>query len=185
MGTPRRGLYAVGRHGRTPGGFRPQTVNLVAAGEATGNLREVLARLIRHFTEQRDLRQKFLASLAYPALICCMSGALGLFLLFFLVPRLQKILTAQGHELPFAARLLVEGSHVLLYFGPFVVAGLGIGAVLLQRWRQTDAGRRQTDNFILKLPVVREFVLQASVLNFTHTLALLLENGVTPPRPCD
>ena len=159
--------------------FDRQTVNLIAAGEATGNLREVLTRLIQHFTEQRDLRQKFLATLAYPAFICFLGGGVVLFLLFFLVPRLQTLLGSLGGHLPFATRLLVDGSHFLLYVGPFLAGGLVLAIVLLLRWRETPDGRRQTDAWLLRLPVVRDFVVQAAVLNFAHTLAVLIENGVT------
>ncbi len=159
--------------------FDRQTVNLIAAGEATGNLREVLTRLIQHFTEQRDLRQKFLATLAYPAFICFLGGGVVLFLLFFLVPRLQTLLGSLGGHLPFATRLLVDGSHFLLYFGPFLFGGLAVAIILLLRWRQTPEGRKQTDAWLLRLPVVRDFVVQAAILNFAHTLAVLIENGVT------
>jgi len=162
-----------------PAVFDRQTVNLIAAGEATGNLREVLERLIQHLTEQRDLRQKFLAALAYPALICGMSAALGLFLLFYLLPKLQTILSSLGGQLPFATRLLVGGTNFLLYYGPFLAGALVIGMVFFLRWRQTPDGRRQTDAWQLRLPIVRDFVVQTAALNFAHTLAVLIENGVT------
>src|SRR5258708_3842903 len=50
--------------------FDQSTINLIQAGEATGNLNEVLLRLITHFTEQKEMRQKLLTALAYPAFIC-------------------------------------------------------------------------------------------------------------------
>ncbi len=162
-----------------PAVFDRQTVNLIAAGEATGNLREVLERLIQHLTEQRDLRQKFLAALAYPALICGMSAGLGLFLLFYLLPKLQTILSSLGSKLPFATRVLVSGTNFLLYYGPFLAGAIVIGVVFFLRWRQTTDGRKQTDAWQLKLPIVRDFVVQTAALNFAHTLAVLIENGVT------
>ncbi|HTL67667.1 MAG TPA: type II secretion system F family protein [Lacunisphaera sp.] len=162
-----------------PAVFDRQTVNLIAAGEATGNLREVLARLIQHFREQKELRDKFLATLAYPAFICALGGGVVLFLLFFLVPRLQTLLGSLGGHLPFATRLLVNGSHFVLYAGPFLALAIGIGLYAFLRWRQTAEGLRQSDAWLLRLPFVRDFVIQSSVLNFTHTLAVLIENGVT------
>jgi general secretion pathway protein F len=162
-----------------PAVFDRQTVNLIAAGEATGNLREVLERLIQHLTEQRDLRQKFLAALAYPALICGMSAGLGLFLLFYLLPKLQTILSSLGSKLPFATRVLVGGTNLLLYYGPFLVGAIVIGVIFFLRWRQTNDGRKQTDAWQLKLPIVRDFFVQTAAMNFAHTLAVLIENGVT------
>ena len=159
--------------------FDRQTINLIAAAEATGNLREVLERLIQHFREQRELQQKFLTALAYPALICCMSGGLGLFLLFYLLPKLKTILASLGGQLPLATRVLVAGSNFAIFYGPFLAAALGIGLVFFLRWRQTPEGRKKTDAWLLQVPVVRDFVLQAAALNFAHTLAVLIENGIT------
>ena len=167
---------AMGEHSNV---FDRQTVNLIAAGEATGNLKEVLQRLIQHFTEQKELRAKFAATLAYPAFICFLGGGVVLFLLFFLVPRLQTLLGSLGGHLPFATRLLVNGSHFLLYAGPFIAVGLVIVVMFFLRWRLTPDGQRQSDAWLVRLPVVRDFVIQAAILNFTHTLAVLIENGVT------
>jgi type II secretory pathway component PulF len=159
--------------------FDKQTVNLIAAGEATGNLKEVLVRLIQHFTEQRDLRQKFLATLAYPAFICFLGGGVVIFLLIFLVPRLQTLLGSLGGHLPFATRLLVNGSHFVLYVGPFLAIAAFIGGAFFIRWRLTPEGRKQSDAWLLRVPIIKDFVIQAAVLNFAHTLAVLIENGVT------
>jgi type II secretory pathway component PulF len=167
---------AMGEH---PAVFDKQTVNLIAAGEATGNLKEVLSRLIQHFTEQRDLRAKFAATLAYPAFICFLGGGVVLFLLFFLVPRLQTLLGSLGGKLPFATRLLVNGSRFLLFYGPFIAIALVIGGIFFLRWRQTPEGQKQTDIWLLRAPIIRDFVIQAAILNFAHTLAVLIENGVT------
>jgi len=167
---------AMGEH---PAVFDRQTVNLIAAGEATGNLKEVLQRLIQHFTEQRDLRAKFAATLAYPAFICFLGGGVVLFLLFFLVPRLQTLLGSLGGKLPFATRLLVNGSRFLLFYGPFIAVAVIIGVVFFLRWRQTPEGQKQTDIWLLRAPIIRDFVIQAAILNFAHTLAVLIENGVT------
>lgn len=173
------GLPLSGAMAASPEVFDRQTVNLVAAGEATGNLREVLARLITHFTRRAELRQQFLASLAYPAFICGLGFAVVLFLVFFLMPRLQTLLTSLGGSLPVSTRLLMGGSHFLLYYGPFLAIGLAASGVIAWRWRRSPAGRAQSDAWLLRAPLVREFAVRAAVFDFAHTLAVLLENGVT------
>jgi len=159
--------------------FDGQTVNLVAAGEATGSLREVLQRLIRHFTEQRELRQKLLTALAYPVFVCLLAGGVILFFLFFLLPRLQVLLGSLGGRLPPSTRLLVGLSQFLLHYGLFFIAAAFLAGLAWWRWRRTPAGRATTDAWLLRAPVAGAFAVRAAVLGFSHTLAILLENGIT------
>lgn len=159
--------------------FDGQTINLVAAGEATGNLRDVLERLIAHFTEQKELRSKLAAALAYPVFVCFLAGGVILFFLFFLMPRLKSLLASLGGELPWATKLLVNTSEFALRYGPFALIAAAIGLVFFWQWRRTEAGRLATDELVLRIPGLQGFAVRGTVLNFAHTLAVLLENGIT------
>lgn len=159
--------------------FDAQTINLIAAGEATGNLKEVLLRLIQHFTEQRELRQKLTAALAYPVFICLVAIGVILFFIFFLMPRLQTLLGSLGGKLPLPTQILVGLSHFLISYGVLVVIAVALAAAMFWQWRRTAAGRAATDAWLLRLPFVGPFVTSSTVLNFSQTLAVLLENGVT------
>lgn len=161
-----------------PAVFDAQTVNLVAAGEATGGLKEVLTRLIQHFTEQREMRQQAVAAMSYPLVVCAGSFGVILFFILFLMPRIQGLLHALGGHLPLPTRLLVGFSNFLLHYG-VVVAGVAVLAGLAAaRWRRTETGRRRTDGWLLRLPLAGQVVINANVHNFSQTLAVLLENGI-------
>jgi type II secretory pathway component PulF len=164
---------------RFPHVFDSQTINLVAAGEATGNLRDVLDRLISHFTEQKELRGKLAAALAYPVFVCFLAGGVILFFLFFLMPRLRSLLASLGGELPWSTKLLVDGSEFLLHYGAFGVIAAAAAAFFFWQWRRTPAGRLSTDELALRVPMINGFAIRGTVLNFSHTLAVLLENGIT------
>ncbi|MDR1279625.1 MAG: type II secretion system F family protein [Opitutaceae bacterium] len=159
--------------------FDPQSINLIAAGEATGNLREVLERLISHLQEQKELRAKIATAMAYPVFICLLATGVILFFLFFLLPRLQTLLGSLGGKLPLATQLLVSGSQFLIHYGIFILAGLAAAAFFGWRWRRTEAGRRESDALLLRTPVVKGYAARNTVLNFAQTLAVLLENGIT------
>jgi type II secretory pathway component PulF len=159
--------------------FDAQTVNLVAAGEATGNLKEVLTRLIQHFTEQKELRQQVVAALAYPLVVCAGSIGVILFFIFFLMPRIQSLLSSLGGKLPLPTRMLVGLSDFLIHYGLFVLIVAVLGGIAAWRWRKTEKGRVTSDGWLLKLPLVGGFVVSSTVHNFSQTLAVLLENGVT------
>lgn len=159
--------------------FDGQTINLIAAGEATGSLREVLQRLIQHLIEQRELRRKLLTALVYPVFICVLAVGVILFFLFFLLPRLQALLTSLGGRLPPSTQALVTLSQFLLHYGVFLVAAAGLAGLGWWRWRRTPAGRAATDAWLLRAPLAGAFAVRVMILNFSHTLAILLENGIT------
>ncbi len=162
-----------------PAVFDAQTVNLIAAGEATGNLKEVLARLIQHFTEQKELRDQVVAALVYPLVVFV--GAIGviLFFIFFLMPRIQGLLQALGGKLPLPTRLLVGFSDFLIHYGLLGLSAAVLGGLALWRWRRTEKGRVKSDGWLLRLPLGGAFLVSSTVHNFSQTLAVLLENGVT------
>jgi general secretion pathway protein F len=159
--------------------FPPHTVNLIAAGEATGNLREVLDRLIQHTTSQQEMRRLITAALAYPVFICTVAIGVILFFIFFLLPRLQTLLNSLGGELPWATRLLVGLSDFILHYGLLSLIAAALAAVAVWRWRHSPAGRLSSDALLLRLPWIGRFITGATIHNFSQTLAVLLENGIT------
>jgi len=165
--------------GNFPAVFDSATVNLIQAGEATGSINDTLTRLIAHLHEQRELRQQLLAALAYPVFMVFVASGVILFFLFFLLPRLQTLLTSLGGELPLSTRILVGLSHFVLHYGIFVVGAAAFGAVAFWRWRQTDVGREASDAWLLRLPLVGPFIVAQTVLSFSQTLSVLLANGIT------
>ncbi|GBL43075.1 type IV pilus biogenesis protein PilC [Verrucomicrobiota bacterium] len=159
--------------------FDGQTVNLIAAGEATGNILDVIERLITHATEQKEFRRKLISALAYPSFICVVALFVVTFFVLFLLPRLKTLLDSLGGQLPLATKLLIWIADVLKWVGPLGLLGIGVAALVIKHLRRTDAGRLQTDEQLLAIPLVGTFVKRVSVLNFCHTLAVLLENGIT------
>jgi general secretion pathway protein F len=162
-----------------PAVFDNSTVNLIHAGEATGSLNDTLARLIEHLVEQREMRRALMSALAYPIFMVFMSGAVILFFLLFLLPRLQTLLNSLGGKMPLSTQILVVFSNFILHYGVFIAIGLAVAIVSLWRWRATETGREKSDALLLKLPLVGPFIVSQTVLSFSQTLGVLLANGIT------
>jgi type II secretory pathway component PulF len=159
--------------------FDPSITNLIQAGEATGSLNDTVQRLIAHLTEQRELRRQLLTALAYPTFMVVVAGGVILFFLFFLLPRLQTLLTSLGGKMPTSTKLLIGLSEFAIHYGIFVIIAAVFGAISFWRWRVSAAGRAVTDAWMLKLPLIGPFVVSQTVLAFSQTLSVLLENGIT------
>lgn len=162
-----------------PAVFDSHTVHLVAAGEATGSLQGVLGRLIRHFTEQAEFRQRLVRAMIYPAAICVVAAGVVAFFILFLLPRLKPLLDSLGGELPLSARLLVGLAEALTVLLPVALVAAGAAWAWVRRWRRTEQGRAAADGALLRLPLLGALSTRLSVLNFCETLASLLENGIT------
>ena len=159
--------------------FEPSTINLIGAGEVTGSLHEVLGRLIEYRENQRDMRSKVVTSLVYPGIILLVAFGVVLFFLFGLMPRLQSLFDSLGGQLPFITKALIGTADFLIYYGPFILAGLVVVLVGTWRWYKTSGGRLLLDRFFLRLPLVGNMIIFAETTRITQTLGLLLENGVT------
>jgi type II secretory pathway component PulF len=161
-----------------PGVFDSSSVNLIRAGEATGSLNETLARLIEHLTAQRDMRQAFMTAMAYPVFIVVVASGVILFFLFFLLPRLQSLLNQLGGKMPISTQILIGCANFTLHYGIFVALALAAAAVSAWKWRETEAGREKSDAWLLRMPLVGPFVISQTVLQFSQTLGVLLQNGI-------
>jgi general secretion pathway protein F len=159
--------------------FDSSTTNLIRAGEATGALSDTLARLIQMLVEQKELRTAFLTAMAYPLVIVLASFGVVMFFLFFLLPRLQDLLHSLGGKMPMSTRLLILMANFTLHYGIFVALAVALGLVSLWRWRATEAGREKSDAMLLKVHGVGPFIVSQTVLSFSQTLGVLLQNGIT------
>ena len=166
--------------GHYPEVFDSATLNLIQAGEATGSLNDTLDRLIAHLVEQRELRSQLMSALAYPVFMVFVSGGVILFFLTVLLPRLQTLLSSLGGKMPTSTKLLIGASNFALsIWGIMSVVAIVIALTSFLAWRQTPAGRAQTDAWLLKLPLIGPFLVAQTVFSFSQTLSVLLENGIT------
>jgi len=160
--------------------FDPSITNLIQAGEATGSLNDTLARLIQHLTEQAELRRQLVTALAYPVFMVAVAGGVILFFLTFLLPRLKTLLSSLGGKMPTSTSILIGASEFAMsIYGVATLILVVVGIVSFFGWRQTAPGRAVTDSWLLKLPLTGQFVVAQTVLAFSQTLSVLLENGIT------
>ncbi|RDV38555.1 type II secretion system protein GspF [Bradymonadaceae bacterium TMQ3] len=161
-----------------PKHFSNLYINMVKAGESSGNLDMVLSRLTDFLDAQIELRGKVIGAMIYPVLMMVV-GIVVLGLIFtFVIPKVTSIFEDQGAALPWITSVLIGISNILSGYW-FVVFPLLIGVVVgFVQWKRTEKGTRQWDRFILKTPVVGPLVRMIAISRFASTLATLLASGV-------
>jgi general secretion pathway protein F len=153
-------------------------VNMVAAGEASGTLEAVLARLADFMEGQVKLKGKIVGALAYPAFMALMGvGILGM-MMVVVVPKVSAIFDDFRQALPWYTAALIGVSQLRgqLLVGAHRARGRG---GIFQRWKATARGRLPLGRLPPRVPVFGELVRMVAISRFTRTLATLLW-----PRAC-
>src|ERR1700753_3613744 len=152
---------------------------MVAAGEASGTLDVVLARLADHLDAQAQLKGKVMGALFYPAFMALFGfGVVGL-MMVVVIPKVSAIFSDFNQALPWNTRLLMFMSNSVVDYWWLILLGIALVAYLFMRWFTSEKGRATWDRRLLKVPVVGKLQMMIAVARFTRTLATLLSSGVS------
>src|SRR4051812_21526770 len=127
-------------------------VNLIAAGEASGALPDILRRLVEHLMQAKNLRDRVQQALIYPAFLALAGFALITVFITFMVPQLTSFMAQNGGTVPLPTRILVALNHAIV--GYWWVAVLLVVAVVIgfRAFVRSDEGRIAWDRFRLMVP---------------------------------
>ncbi|HEX2863567.1 MAG TPA: type II secretion system F family protein, partial [Deinococcales bacterium] len=158
--------------------FSPLYLNLVRAGEASGNLDQVLDRVSTFLEKDLELRGKIKSAMTYPAVVMTFALGVAYFLLTTIVPQFASILTQLGGNLPAITLGLIAVSNFLQHQG-FLMLIVIVAVVFAYRtYYRTNQGRHNIDRIKLKIPVFGNLTQKSSLASFSRTFSLLLKSGV-------
>jgi general secretion pathway protein F len=158
--------------------FLPLYVNLVAAGEASGTLEEVLGRLAEFLDEQTRLQSKVRGALAYPLVMAVVVVLILFLMMSVVVPKVTAIFDNFNQTLPWYTSLLIWVSDIFSNYWWLLAGLMGGGIYWFRRWRASAEGRRKWDLFMLEVPLFGPLLIMVAVARFARTLATLLASGV-------
>jgi type II secretory pathway component PulF len=163
---------------RHPRYFPPMVVNMIRAGELSGQLGEVLERLAQFAEREQQRRAQILSAMVYPAVLLVVAASTLAFLLTFVVPRLSGVFADLGAELPLPTRLLLAMTGALTS-GWWAILGAGVLLWLgFRTYRRTEAGAYQVDRLALRLAVVGKVWRKVVIARFARALGTLVAGGV-------
>ncbi len=167
--------YALAKH---PKVFSEFYINLIKAGEVSGNLQESLLYLAEHVEKQYDLENKIKGAMYYPAFILMAFFVVGMIVMVYVIPQLTAIIEETGQELPITTKILIASSHLLKYYGwILIVLGVTMG-IGTKRYVDTPEGKMNWDKMKLKLPVMGELFRKIALVRFSENLSTLIKGGV-------
>ena len=165
---------ALHRHVELFGSFY---VSMIRVGEMTGKLTEVFKRLTDHMEFERDVRERIKQALRYPTFVLIAMGvAIGV-LNVFVIPVFAKVFAGFKAELPIITRGLLGFSNWVVAWWPLLIGGIFGITVLVRSYLRTPKGRYNWDKRKLKLPIVGDIILKATLSRFARSFALSSQSG--------
>ena len=166
--------------GAYPGVFSEVFINLVRAGEQTGNLNVILEKLgadLKWQDEQASMVRKLIM---VPALTGVMICAVVVFLMVHLVPELLAFVRTTGSELPAHTRLLIAVSSGFSAYLHFILGAPLLAAILIVAGARTSGGfRLALDRLKLSLPVVGPVLEKLILARLSGLFAMMYASGIT------
>lgn len=161
-----------------PSHFSDLYINMVRAGEASGNLDEVLNRLSEYLQSQASLKGKIITALTYPAVMVFVGFGVVVFLMSYVVPQITEILLEREQVLPAPTAILISISDFFKHYWWMALIGLLVGLVSLRIFAGTEKGRLTIDTVMLRLPILGPLFKKQAIARFTVTFSTLLKSGL-------
>ncbi|HEY2123172.1 MAG TPA: type II secretion system F family protein [Chthoniobacterales bacterium] len=152
--------------------------NLVAAGEASGSLPQLLRRQATFLVMIDDLRKKVVSALIYPALIFVLGIGLIFLFMTYLVPQLTTLFQKTGKDLPLLTRMLVQTSDFFSHYWWAMLAATAAVVFGFLQLIRTPTGKRWWHRTQLHIPLFGSVLRGRFYSQFSQTMANLIENGI-------
>jgi type IV pilus assembly protein PilC len=160
------------------GVFNELFVNMIAVGEVSGNLEEVLDILATQLEKDNDLLSKVRGALVYPAVILFAMTAVGILMLTYILPKITGVFKEMNVTLPATTLFIMAVSNFLIQHYLLVII-LFIVLIFGTRWfAKTALGKRAFSKLYLYLPILGPIVVKVNCARFARIYSSLLSSGV-------
>ena len=162
-----------------PKAFPALFVNMIRAGEMTGNLDGTLDRMATYFEKQHSLKKKVQSTLAYPSILSVLIVAVVIFLLIYIIPQFEGIFESLGGELPAITLFVIRISEfmqanwwIILLFIALIIG------VFIFAYKTSKQFYYFVHVGLLKMPIFGKLLQKAAIARMTRTLSSLFSSAV-------
>ena len=158
--------------------FDEMYVNMVIAGEQSGEFAGILKRLATILQSGARLKKKVKSAMTYPTVIVSIALLMSWGLIQFVVPIFAEMFAGAGKPLPTLTQSLVNIADFIKAWWYLIIVVAVAGIVVFGKWKATESGRSKFDAFKLRMPVFGQLVLKASIGRFARLLSQMIGCGV-------
>ncbi|MAF78816.1 MAG: type II secretion system protein GspF [Halobacteriovoraceae bacterium] len=153
-------------------------VNMVEAGEQSGNLEIVLLRLADFTEAQTKLKNQIKGAITYPVIMVIIGMLMFGIIFTVVIPKITKIFETMDKALPWTTQLCIWISDFLLNYWYMVIIGMFASYYFFMKYINTPKGKAWWHRTLLRMPIIGELTTMINVSRFCSTLATLMGSGV-------
>lgn len=151
---------------------------MVNAGEAGGNLDEILKRLATYQEKILAIKAKIRQAMMYPAVIIFVTIVVLSIIMVYVIPKFAQMFAEAGQALPLPTQIVIAASTITKKYFPFFIAGLIGFIIIIRRLYRTEKGRYKIDKLLLRFPLFGDLLHKSALARFSRTLSSLIASGV-------
>lgn len=165
---------------RYPRLFDSLLLNMVRAGEASGQLAAVLGRVADFREKSNRTHRRVITAMVYPTMVLMVAVVIVALLVAFVIPQFETVYasTLGGRPLPTLTRVLVEFSRFVQRHFSWLALGVVGLLCAVQIILRTAVGRLSLDRLCFSLPMVKGLIQRMAVARFARTFGTLFNSGV-------
>ncbi|MBL9207087.1 MAG: type II secretion system F family protein [Opitutaceae bacterium] len=161
-----------------PNSFNSLFISMVEAGEASGALAEILAKVAVYFESSVKLTKKVKSAMTYPIAVIGLAVVLVNVLIMFVIPVFAAMFADFGAKLPAPTQMLIDLSKFMgSYWWAIALVLVGVWFTM-KKYISTPVGRAQKDRMLVKAPIFGPLVHKITLSRFCRTYATLVRSGV-------
>ena len=150
---------------------------MVATGEATGKLDEILKSMASFYEREHRIRQKLKNASTYPLIILIASFTMIFIFTAFMLPMLIESVLEVGAKLPFLTRMVIAFGMFMKKYWILVFLVIILGISKVNSYIKTSRGRAKKDKLINKIPLLGLGVNSMVSMRFSRALYLFVSTG--------
>ena len=158
--------------------FSPVYIALVEAGETSGTLDKALSRIANQQEKDAEMMSKIKGAMVYPAIVLVVLVGVMLFMLFTIVPQVEKLYHDLHQTLPFISQIMVGAATFLARFWWLIPILIAVLVYFGRQYLRTDNGISLADNLKLNMPLISPLFRKLYMARLMRTGQSLLSTGV-------
>ncbi len=174
----RGGTSISGAMAKQPRVFSDFYVNMVRAGEESGNLTETFSFLAEYLERSYALTSKTKNAMVYPSFIIFTFITIMVLMLVMVIPQMASILEDSGQELPFYTKVVMNISDFFVNYGVFLLIFVVIAGLFIMKSLRTKSGAARLDQLKLMLPGFGKLYRKIYLARIADNINTMLSSGI-------